>query len=57
MQTAFHLPGGVKHRLDFVEYWADGTVHFVEIKGFHTPLGKLKRKQVEAVYPITVEVK
>ena len=56
-QTGFDLPGKVRHFLDFVEYWSDGTVHFVEIKGFDTPLGKLKRKQVEAIYPVTIEVK
>ena len=57
MQTAFHLPGGVKHRLDFVEYWSDRTVHFVDVKGYDTPMGRLKRKQVEAIYPITIEIK
>ena len=56
-QTGLDLPGKVRHFLDFVEYWADGTVHFVEIKGFDTPLGKLKRKQVMDLYPINVEVK
>ena len=57
MQTTFHLPGGVKHRVDFVEYWADGSTHFVEIKGLDLPMGRLKRKQVEAIYPVTIEVK
>ena len=56
-QTGFDLPGKVRHFLDFVEYWADGTVHFVEVKGHDLPMGKLKRKQVEAIYPITIEVK
>ncbi|MFH1079481.1 MAG: DUF1064 domain-containing protein [Pseudomonadota bacterium] len=56
-QAPFHLPGNVRHIIDFIEFWADGTVHFVEIKGFDTPLGKLKRKQVMDLYPINVEVK
>ena len=56
-QTGFDLPGKVRHFLDFVEYWADGTVHFVEVKGHDLPMGKLKRTQVEAIYPITIEVK
>jgi hypothetical protein len=56
-QTGFDLPGKVRHFLDFVEYWMDGTVHFVDVKGYDTPMGKLKRKQVEALYPITIEVK
>ena len=56
-QAPFHLPGNVRHVIDFIEFWMDGTVHFVEIKGFDTPLGKLKRKQVMDLYPINVEVK
>jgi hypothetical protein len=56
-QTGFDLPGKVRHFLDFVEYWSDGTVHFVDVKGYDTPMGRLKRKQVEAIYPITIEVK
>jgi dissimilatory sulfite reductase (desulfoviridin) alpha/beta subunit len=56
-QAPFHLPGNVRHVIDFIEFWANGTVHFVEIKGFDTPMGKLKRKQVEAIYPITIEIK
>ena len=56
-QAPFHLPGNVRHVIDFIEFWTDGTVHFVEIKGFDTPLGKLKRKQVMDIYPINIEVK
>ena len=56
-QAPFHLPGNVRFVVDFIEFWTDGTVHFVEIKGFDTPLGKLKRKQVMDLYPINVEVK
>jgi dissimilatory sulfite reductase (desulfoviridin) alpha/beta subunit len=56
-QAPFHLPGNVRHVIDFIEFWADGTVHFVEIKGFDTPMGKLKRKQVMDIYPIVVEIK
>lgn len=56
-QVPFHLPGNVRHVIDFVEFWSDGTVHVVEVKGYDTPMGRLKRKQVEAIYPITIEVK
>lgn len=56
-QVPFHLPGNVRYVIDFIEFLADGTVHFVEIKGFDTPLGKLKRKQVMDLFPIIVEVK
>ena len=56
-QVPFDLPGNVKHKIDFIEFHSDGTVHFVEIKGYDTPMGKLKRKQVEAIYPVKIEVK
>ena len=55
-QVPFHLPGGVRYVVDFQEFHADGTVHFVEIKGFDTPMGKFKRKMVEDLYPIKIEV-
>ena len=56
-QVPFHLPGGVVYRVDFQEFHSDGTIHFVEIKGFPTPEWKIKYKQVEALYPVTIEVK
>ena len=55
-QVPFHLPGNVRHVIDFVEFWTDGTVHVVEVKGRDLPMGKLKRRQVEALYPITIEI-
>lgn len=55
-QVPFDLPGGVKHRIDFLEFHTNGTCRFVEVKGYDTPNGKLKRKLVEAIYPIVVEV-
>ena len=55
-QVPFHLPGGTKHIIDFVTFNADGTVHFIEVKGYDTPMGKVKRKIVEAIYPIMIEI-
>jgi len=55
-QTPLHLPGNAKYVVDFVEFRADGTVHFVEVKGRDLPMGKLKRKIAESVYPIKIEV-
>ena len=55
-QAPFDLPGGVKYRADFVIFWADGTVTIEDVKGFDTPQSKQKRKQVEALYPITIDV-
>lgn len=54
-QVPFDLPGGVKYRLDFQEFWADGTVRFVDVKGYATEVYKLKKAQVEALYPIQIE--
>lgn len=55
-QVPFHLPGNVRHVIDFVEFHTDGTVHIVEVKGYDTPQGKMKRKMVEDVYPVKIEL-
>jgi hypothetical protein len=55
MQVPFDLPGKVKYRIDFQEFHSDGTVHFVDVKGQKTPMYKLKKKQVEDLYPIIIE--
>jgi hypothetical protein len=54
-QTPFHLQGGVKYVCDFTVFLADGTVEFVDVKGFRTPQYKAKKKQVEAIYPIKIK--
>lgn len=54
-QTPFHLPGGVKYVADFQEFHADGTVHFVDVKGMVTPMYIAKKKLVESLYPIEIE--
>lgn len=53
-QVPFHLPGGVRYVVDFVEFWKDGSVRFTDVKGYRTAMYKLKRKQVEALYPIQI---
>lgn len=54
-QVPLHLPGGDKYVVDFVEFREDGTVHFVDVKGFRTAVYKSKKKRVENCYPITIE--
>lgn len=54
-QVPFHLPGGVRYVVDFVEYRADGTVAFVDVKGMETPVYKAKKRQVEALYPVEIQ--
>jgi len=55
MQVPFRLPGGVKYLLDFMVFNADGTIDCVDVKGMRTPMYKLKKKQVEAMYPIEIK--
>ena len=54
-QVPFHLPGNVRYVCDFAEFLADGEVRFVDVKGYRTDMYKLKRKQVQAVYGVTIE--
>jgi hypothetical protein len=55
-QVPFYLPGGVRYVVDFVEFWDDGEVSFVDVKGYDTPQSKQKRKQVEALWPIKIKL-
>ena len=55
-QIPFDIPGGFKHCVDFMLYHHDGTVSFAEAKGYDNRLGNLKRRQVEEIYGITIEV-
>ena len=55
-QTPFHLPGGVTYRVDFTEFHADGTIRFVDVKGVKTKDFVMKKKMVEALYPIQIEI-
>lgn len=56
IQVPFRLPGGTSHRLDFAILNLDNTVTWLEVKGRDLPMGKLKRKQVEELYHITIKV-
>ena len=53
-QVPFDLVGGVKYRIDFMEVWNDGSIHWVDVKGFKTQTYKMKRRMVEASYPIKI---
>lgn len=55
LQVPFRLPGNTKYIVDFMEVHADGSIRYVDTKGFRTQTFKLKRKQVEALYPIIIE--
>ena len=53
-QKAFDLPGGTKYRCDFEVCWVDGRTTIEDVKGMRTAMYKLKKKQVEALYPIKI---
>lgn len=53
-QVPFHLAGGVRYVCDFLEFWNNGEVRFVDTKGFRTPMYKAKKKMVEATYPVKI---
>lgn len=53
-QVPFHLPGNVTYKVDFVEFWSDGSIMFVDVKGMRTPEYITKKKLVEAIYPIKI---
>lgn len=55
-QVPFHLPGNTRYVVDFVEFHADGSVHFVDVKGRPNETFKLKKRQVDHLYaPIEIE--
>jgi hypothetical protein len=54
-QIPIHLPAGTKYVLDYQVFWSNGEVTFEDVKGMRTPMYKLKKKQVEALYPITIK--
>ena len=41
---------------DFVVFYEDGRVEYVDVKGRETELFKLKKSVVEAQYPIKIKV-
>jgi len=53
-QVPFDLPGGVTYRVDFVEFYPDGSVRFIDVKGIETDMFIMKKKQVEALYPVKI---
>lgn len=55
-QVPIHLPGKTKLVIDFVEFWRDESVVFTDVKGIETETFKLKRRQVEELYPIEINI-
>lgn len=53
-QVPFDLPGGVRYVCDFAAFMRDGSVKYYETKGMKTAMYRLKKKQAEAIYPVTI---
>lgn len=54
-QVPIHLPGGTKLIVDFQVFYTDGSCRFLDTKGVETPEFKIKKREVEALYPIEIE--
>lgn len=46
-----------KYVLDFLVKHQDGSIEYIDVKGFKTPVYRLKKKLVEAIYGITITEK
>lgn len=54
-QVPIHLPGGTKLVVDFLVFFTDGRPPaFLDAKGIETAVFKVKRREVEAAYPIQI---
>lgn len=53
-QVPFHLQAGVKYVCDFLVFWTNGLVTIEDVKGVKTDMYIVKKKMVEATYPITI---
>lgn len=54
-QVPIHLPGGTKLVVDFLVFFTEGSPpEFLDAKGKETPVFKLKRREVEAAYPLRI---
>lgn len=54
-QVPIHLPANIRYVCDFVVFYPDGSVRYIDSKGVKTPIYILKKKQVESLYPIRIE--
>lgn len=53
-QVPFDLPGNVKYRVDFQIFWSNGDVTYEDVKGYKTQTYIMKKKMVEALYPVEI---
>lgn len=55
-EVPFRLPGHVVHRIDFLAVLANGEVQLIDAKGRDHAMGKLKRRQVEELYGVQIQL-
>jgi len=53
-QVPIRLPGNTKYVVDFLEFFSDGSVKYIDVKGHRTAAYIKNKKQVEAIYPIKI---
>lgn len=53
-QVPFDLPGGIKYRVDFAEFWKNRAIKYVDVKGYKTKEYIIKKKLVESLYPVEI---
>jgi hypothetical protein len=56
VHPVIRLPGNTKYECDFQIFWSDGRVTYEDVKGVETQVFRLKKRQVEELYPIEIEV-
>jgi hypothetical protein len=55
-QVPIRLPGGTKYVVDFQVFNDDGTVEFIDTKGYETTEFKIKKREIEAIYPFEIKL-
>ena len=55
-QVPFDLPGKIKFRLDFMEFWQNGDVILTECKGYMTSDARIKLAQVIDLYNVKINI-
>jgi hypothetical protein len=55
-QVPLRLPGGTKYVVDFVVFYDDGEIEFIDTKGVETDTFKIKKREIEAIYPFKIKV-
>ncbi|KLD65443.1 hypothetical protein Y882_02685 [Dyella japonica DSM 16301] len=56
-QVPLHLPGGTRYVVDFLVFFKDPErdPEYVDVKGKQTEVFRVKRREVEAAYPVRIQ--